>query len=361
MNVTYPLLAVDVNQLWDSIGIQSTFRETPWWAWLAFAGMVFVGLAAGKTITTIFRIASERSLRGSRLRQRILIDSFGRPLGLLAFTMAAFVGVGFLRLHQQLRDLSWNIAKLLFITAAGWAAYNLVALIELQLFRLTAKTKSPLDDQLVPLVRKTLRIMLVIVLGLFVADNVFHADIKSFLAGLGIIGLAISLASQDTVKNFFGSVTIFVDQPFNLGDRIVLTGYEGVVEEIGFRSTKLRMTSGHVVQIPNSKIVDSTVENISRRKFIRRQFEVPLAAGLSIEQIEQAVQVAQRVLNDSEFAHFFDMERDPPRVAMEDYAAARPALRIIYWYTPAEQWGYQQHAQKLNLRLMRELAAAKLI
>jgi len=361
MNVPSLLAAVDVNQLWESVRLQSTFRQTPWWGWLFFAGMIFVGLASAKVISLIFRAAGDRSLKSGWVRRQIVIQSLSRPLGLIAFTMAALIGIGFLKLDDQMRWFTWQIGKLLLITAAGWALYNLVALVELILLGITSKTKSPLDDQLVPLVRKTLRIMLVVTLSLFVADNVFQADIKSFLAGLGIIGLAISLASQDTVKNFFGSVTIFVDQPFNLGDRVLLAGHEGVVEEIGFRSTKLRTPTGNVVQIPNSKIVDSTVENVTRRRNIRRNMAISITYDTPPEKVARAVAILREVLNDPEVCKAFDMEKLPPRVAFEELAGSSLNIRVMYWFHPGtDYWAYMAHAEQINLTLLRRFNDEKI-
>lgn len=352
-----------LGRFWSDSGLRVTFHDTPWWGWMALAGCIFAGLAAGRTI----RLISERSARvnGERNRpiRQAISASIARPASLASCTMGLLIGMRFIVLSPELSLVVRRAGAFLLIAAIGWCLYNLVSVIELLLKRITSKTRSPLDDQLVPLVRKTLRILLVVILSLFIADNIFGANISSFLAGLGIVGLAISLASQDTVKNFFGSVTIFVDQPFNLGDRIVLTGYDGVVEEIGFRSTKLRTGNGHIVQIPNSKIVDSTVENISRRPFLRRSFDVPLPANALPAQIEQAVQLVQQVLGDPEIAAGFDLQANPPRVSLEDLPApgARPVLKVHYWFTPADPVEFARHAQKLNLILMQRLSAAGMV
>src|SRR5690606_22104370 len=112
---------------------------------------------------------------------------------------------------------SERILSLLYIISGGWFLYNLVDLVDLAMRHYTARTQSTFDDQVVPLVRKTLRIFLVVVVVLFTAENVFKADITAWLAGLGIAGLAVSLAAQDSLKNLFGSLTIFLDRPFAIG------------------------------------------------------------------------------------------------------------------------------------------------
>src|SRR5690606_23160639 len=136
------------------------------------------------------------------------------------------------------------IIAFLYIIAIGWFIYNLVDLVDIALRRLTAKTASKLDDMIAPLIRKALRIFVVVIFVLFVAENVFGADITAWLAGLGIAGLAVSLSAQDSIKNLFGSITILLDKPFPVGDRIIFNGTDGFIEEIGFRSTRIRTFGG---------------------------------------------------------------------------------------------------------------------
>ena len=137
-----------------------------------------------------------------------------------------------------LQDLTERVLLLLYTVSAFWYAFNLVGVLEVALKKIAAPLDTTLDDDLVPVIRKALRIFIVVVGALFVLQNVFERDIGAWLAGLGIAGLAVSLAAQDSLKNLFGSITILFDRPFAAGQRIRFHGFEGVVEEIGFRSTK---------------------------------------------------------------------------------------------------------------------------
>jgi len=141
--------------------------------------------------------------------------------------------------------------------------------IDAALRRLSEKTESKLDDQLVPLVRKALRVFLVVVFALFVAQNVFGFDITGWLAGLGIAGLAISLAAQDSIKNLFGSITVLFDKPFTVGDWIVTEGLEGTVEEVGFRSTRIRTFYNSLITLPNANLINASVDNYGQRQYRR--------------------------------------------------------------------------------------------
>ena len=146
--------------------------------------------------------------------------------------------------------------------------YRLVDLLSEYFRRLAEKTETTLDDQLVPLVRKALKTF-VIVIGIFYTLYNLNVDIIPLLTGLSIGGLAFALAAQDTIKNFFGSFMIFVDKPFQIGDWITSSDIDGSVEEVGFRSTRVRTFRNSVVYVPNAKLADSTVDNHGLRVYRR--------------------------------------------------------------------------------------------
>lgn len=174
-------------------------------------------------------------------------------------------------------------------------------------------------------------------------------NISAMVAGLGIGGMAIALASQDTLKNLFGSMMILADKPFIVGQRVVVNGFDGVVEEIGVRSTKLRLLNGHQTSIPNDIISRVEVENIGSRPFIRCLMKVTVPFDTSPDKLEEAVQIAEKLLEDHE-----GMRPDfPPRVYLSEVAKGGFQLLIIFWYHPADYWMYKAYCQKFNLSLAR--------
>ena len=225
--------------------------------WLVFVSAVFVGFLAGKICAAVLaRVGRRLDARGWTARAHLANDLVG-PASLALFTLGLAVGLAALEMSDPLRAFSFRTLQLLYSIAVFWYGYNLVSVVDAGLRRMTARTASKLDAQLVPLIRKTLRAVLVVIGVLFVVESVFEQDIGAWLAGLGIAGLAVSLAAQDSLKNLFGSITILLDRPFNVGERIIYGGYDGAVEEIGFRSTKVRTAEGSLVTIPNSTIVNS--------------------------------------------------------------------------------------------------------
>ncbi|MFD2033237.1 mechanosensitive ion channel family protein [Belliella marina] len=178
----------------------------------------------------------------------------------------------FIRILQlPIEIVSWillllNAAKPFVITIVF---YKIVDIIAMYFARLAEKTESTLDDQLVPLLRKTLKAFVVIVGTLYVLKEGLQVDIVPFLTGLSIGGLAFALAAQDTIKNFFGSIMIFIDKPFQVGDWITSGDVDGTVEEVGFRSTRIRTFRNSVMYIPNGKIADATIDNHGLRQYRR--------------------------------------------------------------------------------------------
>ncbi len=219
--------------------------------WTLFLVAIFLGLVAGRICAAVLaRLAARFDRGGWAIRADVLNDLIG-PAKLALLTLGLSFGLGLLDgMGQTLETICVKTLLLLFTIAVFWYAFNLVSVVELMLLRLTAKTESTLDDQLVPLLRKALRIFLAVVGVLFVIDSVFQQDVGALVAAMAIAVLPIALSAQDSIKNLLGSITILFDRPFQIGQRIVYAGYTGTVEEIGFRSTKLRTSTGHVVTIP---------------------------------------------------------------------------------------------------------------
>lgn len=188
-----------------------------------------------------------------------------------------------------------NAAKPFIITIVF---YKIVDIVSVYFAKLAEKTESTLDDQLVPLLRKTLKAFVVIVGTLFVLKEGLEVDIVPLLTGLSIGGLAFALAAQDTIKNFFGSIMIFIDKPFQVGDWITSGDVDGTVEEVGFRSTRVRTFRNSVMYIPNGKIADATIDNHGLRHFRRFYTTLTITYDTPPQLIEVFVQGLRQIVED---------------------------------------------------------------
>jgi len=335
-----------------------TFERTPLWSWGALLLGIFLGLLGGKLVQSGLRRLGDRLAERRWELRGIMLHNAASPSSLALLAGGLIVGLQFLYMEPEVRTLSNKILAFLLILALGWFLFNLVDVLDAAFRRLTEKTQSKLDDQVVPLIRKTLRIFLVIVFSLVVAQNIFGLNITGWLAGLGIAGLAVSLAAQDSVKNLFGSITVFFDKPFVVGQFITFDGESGIVEEIGFRSTRLRLLSGHLVTVPNMKFIDNKVENISARPYIRRQMDVTITYDTPPGKIQEAVEILRAVLTDPQVVEEgrFNMEENPPRISFNELNSDSLNIRAYYWYQMAADpergfFTFLEHAQVVNLKL----------
>jgi len=174
--------------------------------------------------------------------------------------------------------------------------------------------------------------------------------VGALLAGLGIGGLAFALAARDMLANFFGSVTIFTDRPFQMGERIKLQDYDGVVEQVGFRSTRIRTLDGHLVTVPNSLVATSTVENIGRRPYIRRVMNVTVTYDTSPEKLTRAVEIIREML-DARKEHF--PPDKPGKVFFNEFNNCSLNIIVYYWFTPPDWWKYLEFTHDFNMELLR--------
>jgi MscS family membrane protein len=238
--------------------------------------------------------------------------------------------------------------------AVVWFLYNMVQLLDERLKRWALSTPSDIDEILVPLVGKSLRVFIVIVGGMVVIKNMTGIEIGPLLASLGIGGLAVALAAKDSIANFFGTLTILFDKPFQVGDRIVIDNYDGTVEEVGFRSSRIRTLTGHLVTIPNEKLVNSTVENIGKRPHIRWLTNIGITYDTPPEKVRQAVRLLEDLLADHEGQH----PDFPPRVFFNGFNDWSLNIMVLLWYHPADYWDFQVYIQRTCLEILRQFQEA---
>ena len=255
---------------------------------------LFVWILLALVIGNLFERILTQYLTGWTKKTRIewddlLLESVQKPLGLVM--LISFLLLSYTNLQFGV-SINLYLSKILSISlsiAIFWVIYNLIDVFAEYLTYVTGRTENSLDDQLVPLVRKTLRVFIV-VLGVIVILQNNGYNVASLIAGLGIGGLAVALAAKDTLANFFGSITIFVDRPFRMGDWIKTSAAEGTVEEVGFRSTRIRTFYNSVVSVPNSSLANSEIDNLGMREFRRLKTILNLTYDTSPEQMEAFVE-----------------------------------------------------------------------
>lgn len=302
------------------------------------------------------KIESLPSVEGQISWARLILRAVLRPLGLLIWVYGIYGSFSPLYSHFQSQDGS-NLVHLVLQKAASvggtlaffWFVYQFVNVLDARLSQWAKTTQSTIDDILVPLFGKTLRIFIVILAGILVVQNLTGVEIGPLLASLGIGGLAIALAAKESIANFFGTLTILFDKPFQVGERIVIENYDGVVEDVGFRSTRIRLLTGHLVTIPNEKVVSSGLENIGKRPNIRWLTNIGITYDTPPDKIEKAVSIIREILANHEGMH----PDFPPRAYFNGFNDWSLNITVLAWYHPPEYWPFQEWVQRTCLEITR--------
>lgn len=207
-------------------------------------------------------------------------------------------------------------------------------------------TASKTDDQLVPFMRELTKILTIIVGVFVIMGSVFDLNVATIVAGLGIGGLAIALAAQDTLQNLLGSFTIFADKPFIVGDLVHVAGYDAVVEKVGFRSTVVRTLDKTLVIIPNKMMIDSPLENLTLRNLRRVKFSVGVLYGTPAETIKKIA---------NEIKVYIDLHLQTNQdtlVVFDAFGDSSLNIMILYYIEIVDYAIYMKIKEDINFRVM---------
>ena len=334
--------------IWTEIN-QIKFAGNEIWRISALFIVLLIALILGRIAKSILIKAAQTFENQDRPLAATALNSVARAIILLAAAIGVSIGMNILVLSDGLKEISVTITDLLLVISFGYAIYWLVDVPHAFLTHLAKKSESRLDDMMVPVLRRCLRITIVILVLVQVAQILSDKPITSIIAGLGIGSLAIALAAQDSLKNFFGSLIIFTDKPFEMGDRIVVDGHDGPVEEVGLRSTKIRTLDGHLVTVPNGELANKTIQNIGKRPFIRRIANITVTYDTSSEKLDRALDILKELLDNHE-----GMSEDfPPRVFFNEFNDTSLNIIVIYWYFPPAYFDYLAFTEKFNKEVFR--------
>lgn len=264
-------------------------------------------------------------------------EALGKPFGLLVFSIGLYVSsYPMMKLLSEKLQVGYGrLCLALSALAVAWGLYRMVTVVDHVLTKLAAKTDTNLDDLIVAIVRKSLKITVVLFSVFFIGQNILHLNITTLLAGAGVAGLAIAFAAQDTISNFFGSIMIILDQPFCVGDCVSISGYKGAVENVGFRSTRIRTFDGHLISIPNKDVAGADIENITARPFIKQVFDAGLVYDSGFEKVERAIEIFHDILDGQPC---MDSER-PPRIVFDSFGDWSLNVSATVWWHMKDESG----------------------
>jgi MscS family membrane protein len=327
--------------------VHISFLGVEMWQYLGFALYLCLAFVILKALRIILKFVFNRILK--TIEKEDYSESFVVPVAssfsllLVILLLQAFIPT--LELPAKLNMVIIYALKLTIPFAAIVIGFRLIDVFSLFLEKLASKTKSTLDDHLVPFARKALK-GFVLALGAFYVLDVLHVNITPLLAGVSIGGLAFALAAQDTVKNIFGSLTIFVDQPFSIGDWIIFKEGEGVVEEIGLRSTRIRTFTNSLITIPNGKLGDMVIDNMGKRDYNRYSAMLGIAYNTPIAVIESFVTGIRKIVESHPNTH-----KDMIQSAFYEYAESSLHIKINMFFDVENYQEELKARQTINLQI----------
>jgi MscS family membrane protein len=345
----------------DTQGLTALFKREylgiELWRYIASLAI----LLAGFTLRRLFETLILRGLVGLFSRtslkyDEMIITALGRPLSAFILVSAIHLAVTVLAIDLELQ--AFNLAKFILTSyqvATGviviWAVYRLVDVLARYLDDLAAAKDSTLRGQFIPLIKQSLRIFTLLV-GALTLLATLDVDVVGLLAGLGVGGIAIALAAQDSFGNFLGTLNILADRPFKVGDWIQMGDrVDGTIEEIGFRSTKVRTFPKTLISIPNRLLATEIVDNFSRMPKRRVKMTVGVTYQTTPEQMEELLaRLRQLIATDP------DINQELYLIRFTDFGASSLDI-LVYYFTITTAWdSHLAVRERINISIMRIIA-----
>jgi len=322
-----------------------------YWQWLGLFIIIVLGSIADKVLAWVLKFNVSRWQKKHPSFEK-LDSTVLRPLGLMAMALIWWSGLNMLGLPDTALLILLVAVKLLVSLSGIWSAFRVVDIFDALWTNKALLTSNKFDDLLVPMISKSLKVFVVVIGIVFAADNL-NIDVTSLLAGLGLGGLAFALAAKDLLGNFFGSVTVLLDRPFSIGDWVVIGDIEGSVEEVGFRSTRVRTFYNSLVTMPNSILTTTKIDNMGARRYRRMKTMLAVTYDTSPERIDAFCEGIRKIIQMHPY-----MRKDMYQVYFNEYGAASLDILVyVFWATP--DWNTElreRHRFLLDvLRLARQL------
>lgn len=323
------------------------------WGQLLAALGVVLGAFILRTVASrwvgrhLVRLSRRTATRSDDIVTEALITPLGWTLPLLGVYLA-------LRVLATDQPLLLTVADKVFVVAVTlvmtWTLFKFIDAGAVLAVERSEQTTTPIDNTLVPTLRKALKVFVGVVVFVVVVQNLGYS-VSGLLGALGVGGLAMALAARDTLANLFGGVTILIDRPFKPGDWITLDGADGVVEEIGLRSTRIRTFAKTLISIPNSVLANATVENHSLMPKRRITLTVGITYDSSPDQVRAAVDRIEASLRANPAIH--------QEFLMVKFTGFGPSSLdlFVYCFTVTTDWvAHLQVRQDVQLDIMDILA-----
>ena len=283
-------------------------------------------------------------------------DLLNKPLKYFLILIIFYFSISFISMpdfmvYNQDGDVNYSnifskCYNLFLLTTLFWVITRSIDFVGYKLKIKALKTESKVDDQLIPFAIDLAKVIVIVLAFVIILGDVFEVDITALVAGLGIGGVAFALASKESLENLLGSFTIFFDKPFTVGDIVTLGGVTGIVEKVGFRSTRIRTFDKSIVTVPNKNIISTELDNLGARPVRRVKFNIGLTYNTSVDNIKSIVADIQNLIDNH------PMTNQDGRVRFLNFGASSLDIMVLY-YVDSPDWEVLIDAQqKINYEII---------
>ena len=308
-----------------------TFIGMEIWRWIAIG----IAIVSGFFVDLIVRFILRRVLKSITHAEdndpnliRIL-KTVPRPVGVAAGGAIWLVMLPILALPATAHAIIEPAVHIYITLAVMWFGFRGTDLVAWFAERKAKSSQNKLDDLLVPLLRKSMKAAVFIFGLVYLADSM-QIPLAPIIAVLSVGSLGVAFAATDTIKNFFGSITVILDRPFQIGDWVIVDQVEGTVESVGIRSTRIRTFYDSIVTIPNSILVTTKCNNYSRRRYRRWKQMISIGYSTSPEQITAFCEGIRELLRIQPYTR-----KDYYQVWLNEFAGSSLDILVyVFWKTP---------------------------
>lgn len=315
-------------------GLNTVFFGSTLEQYLVFFGILVAGAVLAKLVLSVFKHHLKKTARQTETKfDDVIVAVLGHPFALFVIAIAAAVGRLVLSPTPDAAQFLDAIITVLVIAGTTWMAIRFSdELVDTYLYEYTKRTETQLDEQLVPVLHRSIRVSFIAIAGVVLLDS-FGYNITAIMASFGIGGIAVAFAAREMLADVFGGFTIFTGRPFVVGDTVELGEVTGTVEEVGLRFTRIRDFDGRLVTIPNAKVASQEIVNIDEEPTRRVVMYLGLTYGTTKSDIEAAKDEVLDAINGVD-----GVRAEETGVWLWEYADSSIDIRVHYYIEDRDNW-----------------------
>lgn len=334
-------------KIWD--WMQDLYHQMNGTDLLLAAGIgAFFWIFSRLAVKAVFRITSHRLM--SQEANARLREAFEKPLRLFVVLTGLYLAVQYL-LPAQSGAAVWfsRVYRSAVLILSGWGLYQLSSRSSSLLAELGKRMGLDASSMLIPFLSKTLRTLIVVIAVALVGAE-WGFSINGLAAGMGLGSLAVALAAKETLGNIFGGIVIIMEKPFQRGDWILTPSVEGIVDDITFRSTRIRTFADAVVTVPNATLAAQSITNWSRMRKRRITFTLDVALDTDRNKLAAAVARIEGILRESD-----KIDQQTLFVKFTEFRDNGLGI-LLYFFTKTTVWGeHLAVREEMNMRFLQVL------